>query len=190
MVARFAFLVPWATIAIACAAAPHGAMTPLPMPAATDARHDAMDAFGRRLHAALTAGRPTDVLFGDVELRQLCDGSAATRIAARRGGPSLRVGAQPAVAQGLAHTEYLGVCLQYARDDDDAVGLESPGWTFRRVLLAARLPGGRRTALWVDGLFVFTDSGFGALELERVEAPRWEHSDLELAPCDMATTLR
>lgn len=160
------------------------------MPAATDARHDAMDAFGRRLHAALTAGRPADVLFGDDELRRLCDGSAATRIAARRGATSMRAGAQPAVAQGLARTEYLGVCLQYARDDDDALGLESPGWTFRRVLLAARLPGGRRTALWVDGMFVFTDSGFGALDLERVEAPRWEHSDLELAPCDMATTLR
>ncbi len=33
---------------------------------------------------------------------------------------------------------------------------------------------------------MFSDAGFGALDLERVETPRWEHSDLELAPCDMA----
>lgn len=191
--ARFAFVVVWALLALACGpsgALAHRATTPLPMPGESSDRHAAMDAFGRRLHAALVAGHPDDVLFGDDELRTLMGGEAATRVAARRASLSVRLGTSPRVALALAHTEYLGVCLQDARDDDPALDLRAPGWTFRRVLLAAQQPGGRRTALWVDGVFVFTDGGFGALDLERVEDPRWEHSDLELAPCDMATRLR
>ena len=53
-----------------------------------------------------------------------------------------------------------------------------------RVGISARL-GGRRVASWVEGAFVYTREGFRALDLTRVEVPRWEHADLELAACDM-----
>ncbi|MDQ3037815.1 MAG: hypothetical protein M3Y87_35805 [Myxococcota bacterium] len=168
------------------------ATTPLPMPADVASRHAAMDAFGRRLHAALAAGRPIDVLLGDDELRVLLAGSAATRVAAHRAAIGMRVGDDTArLTLALEGTEYLGVCLQDARDEPDGatLGLRAPGWVFGRVLVAARRPGGHRIALWIDGVFVFTDAGFGALDLERIEAPRPRHSDLELAPCDMATNL-
>jgi hypothetical protein len=59
-------------------------------------------------------------------------------------------------------------------------------WTIERVLVIGIRPGGRRIAAWIEGTFVYTDAGIGALDLERVEQPRWEHSDLELAPCDFA----
>lgn len=176
-------------VLVGCGSSVPRATTPRPMPEDTEDRHDAMDAFGRQLHAALIAGRPTDVMFGDDELRLLMSSSAATRVAARRASITVRLGRVGRAADGLAHTEYLGVCLQDSRGDDPALGVRGEGWTFRRVLVAARQPAGRRIALWVDGVFLFTDDGFGALDLERVEDPRWEHSDLEIAPCDMATQL-
>jgi hypothetical protein len=162
------------------------------MPDEVADRHAAMDELGRRLHAALAAGAPSDVLLGDDEIRLVLASDAATRVAARRAGLSVRLGSVRGLAASLAGTSYLGVCLQDAHDEDPSgsLGLRADGWVFRRVLVAARQPAGRRVALWVDGTFVFTDAGFGALDLERVEEPRWEHSDLELAPCDMATTLR
>lgn len=170
---------------------PH-ATTPLSMPSDVAARHAAMDAFGRRLHAALAAGRPTDVLLGDDELRAVLTSEPATRVAAHRATLGVRVGGDTArLTIALRDTAYLGVCLQDARDEPDGAtfGLRAPGWVFRRVLLAAQHPSGRRVALWIDGLFLFTDAGFGALDLERIEDPRPGHSDLELAPCDMATNL-
>lgn len=166
------------------------ATQPSAMPAERTARHEAMDDLGRRLHAALVAGRPADILLGDDELRRVLTSDVATRFAARRAAVGVRLGEGGRFASALAETSYLGVCLQDARDRDDHLGLRSPGWTVRRILLAARRPGGRRIALWVEGVFVYTDNGFGAIDIERVEDPRWEHSDLELAPCDMATSLR
>lgn len=182
------------SVSIAACGGPRArsATTPLPMPTDIASRHEAMDAFGRRLHAALAIGRPIDVLVGDDELRSLLAGSSATRVAAHRASIGLRIGDDPArLTLALEGTEYLGVCLQDARDEPDGatLGLRAPGWVFGRVLVAARRPGGHRIALWVDGVFVFTDAGFGALDLERIEAPRPRHSDLEIAPCDMATNL-
>lgn len=178
----------------ACAGAHNQAPRPTTarvMPDEVPARHAAMDAFGRRLFAALAAGRPRDVVLGDDELRVLLDGPAATRVAAHRATLGVRVADAAHLARALEGTRYLGVCLQDARDEPAAgpLGLRADGWTFRRVLVAAQRPGGRRIALWVDGIFLFTDAGFGALDLERVESPRPEHSDLEIAPCDMATRL-
>lgn len=169
------------------------ATTTLPMPAEVPARHEAMDELGRRLHVALAAGHPEHVMLGDDELRALLGSTAATRVAARRAAIGVRLGGDAQrLTIALDGTTYLGVCLQDARDEpgDATLGLRATGWVFRRVLLAAARPGGRRVALWIDGVFVFTDAGFGALDLERVEDPRPEHSDLELAPCDMATSLR
>lgn len=170
-----------------------GPTVPRAMPAEVQARHAAMDAFGARLLAALAAGHPAEVVLGDDVLRVLLEGPAATRVAARRATLGVRLAdLESALVRALEGARYLGVCLQDARDEPASgpLGLRSEGWTFRRVLVAAERPGGRRVALWVDGVFLFTDAGFGALDLERVESPRPEHSDLEIAPCDMATHLR
>jgi hypothetical protein len=45
--------------------------------------------------------------------------------------------------------------------------------------------GGGALAGWVEGQFLHTDAGFGALRLDRVEAPRRDHADLELAICEL-----
>jgi hypothetical protein len=181
----------FAMILAGCGGGSAGQVTrALAMPPDVEKRHAAMDEFGRRLHAALRAGRPLAILLDDDQVRRLLESDAATRFAARRAAIGSRLGNGPRIASALAETRYLGVCLQDSRDSTpDEWGLRTAGWTFRRVLLVARRPGGRRVALWIDGVFVYTDRGFGALDLERMEDPRWEHSDLELAACDMATSL-
>lgn len=161
------------------------------MPDDMDARHALMDAFGRRLHAALIAGDATRVMVGDDELRALLAGEDATRTGARRLTVGSRLLEPELVARQLTGTTYLGVCLQDAHDEGThgPLGLRAEGWVFSRILLAASRPGGGRIATWIDGNFVLTDAGFVALDLEHVEAPRWEHSDLEIAPCDLRTRL-
>ena len=52
------------------------------------------------------------------------------------------------------------------------------------------MPTGRRVAAWVEGVFIQTDGGFVAIDLHRVEDPRCEHTDLEIAPCDMEAGIR
>ena len=88
----------------------------------------------------------------------------------------------------LATAEYAGICLQGAREApaDGPLGLEMPGWVFDRFLLIGLRVPGQRLATWLEGVFLYTDAGFFALDLERVEEPRWEHSDLEIAPCDLS----
>ena len=188
---------PRALFALVLALAPCGcgpthrhATTPVALPEDVEARHAAMDELGRRLFAALADGRPEDALLGDDELRLVLEPQAATRLAARRATLGLRLGEHDFSA--LSATTYLGVCLEDAHDEPPGgpLGLRATGWTFQRILVAGRQTAGRRVAFWVEGTFLFTDAGFGALDLERVESPRWEHSDLELAPCEMATALR
>lgn len=191
MIASRAALVALALALASCGPSGRHAGTTLAMPEDLDARHLAIDELGERLHAALVAGAPLNVLLGDDELRALLSSESASRVAARRVAVRSRIGDADRVATLLAGTTYLGACLQDARDEpaSGTLGLRADGWTFRRVLVAARIPGGRRIGTWIDGTFVLTDIGFGALDLERVEDPRWEHSDLDIAPCDMATAL-
>ena len=92
--------------------------------------------------------------------------------------------------QSMREARYGGVCLQDARVERSGppFGLRESGWVFDRALVVgvtSEGPEGRRVAAWVEGTFVYTTEGFGAISIVRVERPRWEHSDLELAPCDM-----
>jgi hypothetical protein len=66
------------------------------------------------------------------------------------------------------------------------LGLRRSGFVFERGLLIGREAGGGQLAGWVEGVFVLTERGFVALEIERVEPPRRDHSDLELAECELA----
>lgn len=151
-------------------------------------REEAVDELGLRAWEALREGRPERLLFDDVALRALLSSDAATRFAARRSMLSARVGDTHEMPALLASAEYAGLCLQGVRVEppDGILGLQRAGWVADRALVIGRRPSGRRIAAWIEGTFVYSDAGFGALDLERVEQPRWEHSDLELAPCDIA----
>lgn len=159
----------------------------LPVPADREVRVAAMRDIGARLYAALSEGRPQDVLLGDDELRLVLAAPAATRASALRVGLGARLGLGRSDFGPFQTSEFAGVCLQEARLEPAAtpVGLVREAWVFDRVLVVGRRPGGRRVAAWVEGEFVFTNAGFGAIDLRRIEAPRVEHSDLELATCDM-----
>lgn len=162
-------------------------LRPLPVPRDGSARARIVDQTGERLYTALSRGRPLTLLADDVALRALVDSRSASRYSALRQGVSARVGAEGADFGPLAHARYSGVCLQGARLEPRAgsLGLRADGWVFDRALVVGDEPGGRRLASWVEGTFVYSSDGFLALSLSRVEAPRWEHSDLEMAVCDM-----
>jgi hypothetical protein len=82
---------------------------------------------------------------------------------------------------------YAGLCVQQGRSEPSGgpIGLRAPGFVFERALLIGREPDGGPVASWVEGEFLNTDAGFGALTLERVEPPRRDHADLELAQCEI-----
>lgn len=162
------------------------------MPDSRDVRHVALERFGRELLTSLQEGSPTRLLFDVDEIRVLQEPTAATRSTTRRASLSFPLAAARSARRELADTAYLGLCVQDARDEPERgpLGLRRPSWTFRRILLAAKQPSGHRIALWLDGVFVFTDVGFGILDLERIEDPRWEHSDLDILPCDMVVGIR
>jgi hypothetical protein len=155
-------------------------------------RERAIVEVGRDILGSLTVARPQRLLFDDVALRALVAGETATRLAALRQSVELRLALRREGFESLRGAELGGVCLQGSRLEraGDALGLREDGWVFDRALVLAILPGNRRVASWVEGTFLYTDAGFGALDLARVEEPRWEHSDLELASCDMEVGIR
>ena len=181
------------TVLAACGGAPDAARPehPRPVPAAKEARSAAIQAFGEELHRAVGEGHPERVLFDDVAIRELLAPKAATRVAALRVGLGTRLSIREDAFASLRDSHYAGVCLQGSRLEPagSPLGLEAPGWVFDRALVVGAQPGGRRVAAWVEGTFLYTNVGFGAIDLARVEEPRWEHSDLEIAPCDMEVGL-
>lgn len=164
---------------------------PMPVPASEQARHEALDQAGRQMYAALAAGRPERLLFDDLTLRRLLVPAAATRASALRAGLEVRLGLRREAFSAFDGAKYLGICVQGARLEPagTTAGLKHAGWMFDRALVAGVEPSGRRIASWVEGEFLFTNEGLGAISLDRVEEPRWENSDLELAPCDMEVGL-
>lgn len=175
----------------ACGSAPPPRVRTLPDDEA--ARDEAVMALGSALWRSLTTANPLAVLATDEQLDALVDGAATTRLRLRRPGLNARLGEMvhdlPARLDGAS---YLGVCAQEAHDEPagGALGLRQATWIIGRVLIAGRIAGGaRRIALWVDGPFAYDGESFVAIELSDVEAPRWEHSDLELGVCDISEGL-
>jgi hypothetical protein len=119
--------------------------------------------------------------------RSLLVPAAADRaVAARRiAGGLARIG--PDERELLSAATYAGICVQQGRSESagGTLGLRQPGFLFERALVVGTEPGGGAVASWVEGRFVHTDAGFGALVLERVEPPRRDHADLELAVCEL-----
>lgn len=174
------------TVAAACGGE-SAQMRPLPVPHEGQRRDEAMERYGKRLYETLGRGQPQSLLADDVELRALLTPQAASRYTALRMGAGMRLDVRPEEFVPFQQASFGGLCLQGSRLEPAGtpLGLSADGWVFDRALVVGVQPGGRRIAAWVEGTFVYTPEGFRALELSRVEAPRWEHSDLELAPCDM-----
>lgn len=143
------------------------------------------------MYRLLKNARPQRLLLNDEELNRLLDPNAANQARALRPGVNQRLGVERARFRALNNAEFSGVCLQGAREEPAGgrLGLLEPAWVFERALVVGTQPGGRRLASWVEGAFVYTNEGFQAIALTRVEAPRWEHSDLELTTCDMEVGL-
>jgi hypothetical protein len=158
---------------------------PLPQPAVS--AEQSLDAFGRRLYAALAQGHPEAVMFNETALHAVLLPDAASRVASVRlaAGSALRLAADARAL--LQSATYAGLCVQQGRAEPSGgvIGLRAPGFVFERALLIGREPGGGALASWVEGEFLNTDAGFGALSLERIEPPRRDHADLELAQCEM-----
>jgi hypothetical protein len=151
---------------------------------------ETLRAIGQRMYDAIAGGHPERLLLDDAAMRRLVDPEAGERFAALRLGVGTRIGdVSPLAFEG---TEYIGVCVQGARREAAAGphGLRTPSWIFERALVASRTSSGRRVAAWVEGVFVETADGFVGLDLHSVEDPRWEHTDLEIAPCDMEVGIR
>jgi hypothetical protein len=168
--------------------AARGPTTSRPAPDSGDERQSAIDALGQRIWEAMCAGDPARLVFDDLALRVLLDTAGATRVSAQRASLAVRIGSTDDFRTLLDDADYAGICLQGARDEPagGALGLRAPGWSIERALIIGRKANGQRIAAWLEGPFLFTDAGFGAIDLERVEEPRWEHSDLELADCEFA----
>jgi hypothetical protein len=170
-------------------------MRSLAPPDEHDARQVAVDELGQRAWDALRRGDPETLLYDDVALRALLEPDAATRFAARRSLTDLGSCGTPPGCAGhsdpptmLASARYVGLCVQGARLEPagEVLGLKQEAWVLDRVLVIGSLPTGRRVAAWIEGTFVYSTHGFRAIDIERVEEPRWEHTDVEIAPCDLA----
>lgn len=182
-----------ALTSIGACGAGHAPLAARTLPDAASERDAAVHSLGSALWDALTLGTPWSLLLEDDELRLILSPEDATRFSVRRGDVRSRLReAASRVPAALSGASYVGVCAQDSRDEPggSALGLVRRTWVVSRALVAGRIGGGsRRIALWVDGTFVATTAGFRAVDLERIETPRWEHSDLEILACDVSEGL-
>lgn len=150
-------------------------------------RHELIGEFGRRAYGLARVGSVAPLLLDDLQLRALLHPEAATRVAVLRHNHRRAWSLSALERQLLANSEFIGVCVQGLRVEPAAgvLGLTADGWVFDRMLLVGSHGVGGHVALWVEGIFLRTDAGLRALTLERVESPRREHADLELALCDL-----
>jgi hypothetical protein len=159
---------------------------PAPLPQ-LDVAKPVLAEFGQRLYSALAHGRLEEVTFDDAALDRLLLPSAGSRALAMRAQVPGPRRLPPDESARWAGARYAEICVQQGRAEPrgGALGLRAPGFVFERALIVGREPGGGALAGWVEGEFLHTDAGFGALILERVEAPRRDHADLELAVCEL-----
>lgn len=155
-------------------------------PASERERVAALRAFAERAFRTLQTRYPSELVFDDITLRKLLNPVSAGRAGTQRNGMQRYAGVTPVGFELLRDTTFAGACFQALRDEPagSLTGLVRPGWMFDRVLLVGGEPTGR-VALWLEGEFLWTDTGFGAIAIDRAETPRRGHSDLELAVCDV-----
>lgn len=173
---------------VACASAP---MAPMPraLPSDSSERDRVLASFGERLYGAVATGHLEDVVASDRARDALLMPAAAQRTSIElASGKGSEAAVAPSDREVWGSARYAGLCIQSGRHElpSGAIGLSKAGFVFERGLLIGREPAGGELAGWVEGVFVLTQSGFVALEIERIEPPRRDHSDLELAECELA----
>ena len=182
---------------IACGGASSGPelpdveLRPLTMPPDRDSRQEALAELAERLFQAMVDADVEGVLYPTDELDELLNPSGVERIEALRLGLPTRVTLDPTRHGRFAQTELAGLCVLGARDEPPGttIGLSEPAWVIERALIVGQRAGGRRLGAWFEGTFVHSTWGLRAIDLRRVETPRWEHADLELVTCDMQVGL-
>ncbi len=184
---RTSFVLFWCVLGCAaCGGARPGPARTLLLPSASAEQESAFEDVARRAFTVLSEGRPAALLLDDDGLRALLLPEAASSAALVRANSELAMRIDPDAQSTLAAAHYAGVCIQHARvmPPGAGFGLRAPGFTFDRMLVVGAEAGGGRVAAWVEGTFVLTDQGFFAIALQRLESPRRDHADLDLAPCD------
>jgi hypothetical protein len=164
---------------------------PAALPSDQVVRRESLEQLARVLFTAIRDQAPEQALAPSAELDSLLPLQSRSRIEQER---FQRLGglAHPGTSVSLwSRASYAGFCAQGAREEGPGgpLGLTQNAWLMDRVLVVAEL-GGSRSASWVEGRFLFTDHGWRALSLIRVEHPRAGHSDLDLAPCDVEQGIR
>jgi hypothetical protein len=176
------------SLSIGCATAP--ALAPAGMPHDANLRRDSLSELGQRLFAALRAGSISQCVAPSSELDQLVVPEARLHVERERRAHG-SFATSSVFPRDWAAASYAGFCAQGAREEPAraALGLAQPGWVLERILVVASL-GTTRSASWLTGRFVYTEAGWKLLSLSQIEQPRRQHSDLDLAPCDVEAGLR
>ncbi len=161
------------------------------LPAVVDdevVRDAALDALGRRLFRAAKEGRFTALLVDGEALDGLLDPAAADRVRHHRPLLARQFSGARRRGRHWRDARYAGLCIAHGETEQPGgpSGLIAPGFVVQRALLIGQREDGDRVAAWIDGTFVLTAEGLVAVEIRQVEAPRWEHSDLELGRCEIA----
>jgi len=168
-------------------------IAPLAMPLDSDTRRSSLGELGRTLFEGLRDGTPNNCFASASELEALIVPEVRFRLERERAESLERVSAARVFRRDWAQARFVGFCAQGAREElaQQSLGLVSGGWVLERILVVADLGEGRpRSAAWLEGGFVYTAQGWKALNIRRIEAPRVQHADLELAPCDVESGLR
>ena len=157
------------------------------MPADRVVRHEALVELAQRLFDTLAAADIDRALYDVDDLDDLLDESAEERVEALRLGLGGRVALDPLRHGRFAETDLWGMCVLGSRDEPagGSLGLEEDGWVLERALISGQRAGEQRLGAWFEGTFIYSEAGFRAIDLTRVETPRWQHADLELVTCDM-----
>jgi hypothetical protein len=161
-------------------------LRPRTLPADAARSRKELSELGVRLHAALAKGALAQVLLDQDELFAVLAPAAARRVASARALVRVSEPSQDARAQ-WSSVRFAGLCVQQGRVEPagGVLGLTQAGFVFERALLEGRDPAGAPLGAWVEGVFLLTERGFFAVALERIEAPRRDHADLELAVCEL-----
>jgi hypothetical protein len=174
-------------VCLACGARP---VQPRIPPNDTSVWRDSLDDLAAALFAALRAGRLEPVLVRRSELDRLLTLDGQMIVAREREEQALSLSLAGA-ARAWSTSTYQGFCAQeaHAERGGSAYGLRDDAWVVQRLLVVARRGRGR-TAAWVEGRFFYSDRGWLALSVGRIEPPRSYHTDLEVAPCDVERGIR
>ena len=154
-------------------------------PEAAGARESEAHRLGRALFEALQSGDETSILMTTEQLEATLHPAVYIHVQQRRA--LARTGRGGNGGSQWRGTEYLGACFQGVRREpaDTSLGLRRPAGVVDRVLVVGRRADGTRLATWVEGSLVRVQGALRAISSLPIESPRWEHSDLEIAPCDL-----